>query len=180
MLRRIFQSILLTICLLFLSVRVYSSGNIYWGHGSQTRNINVANFYDNYNPTWCSVINNSIITWNSYANVTISISSTSPNYVSVGNYGHDWSGLFYPTGYNGDYITGYIVYLNYSEILQFSGDFSNVARSVCTHEFGHAFWLDDNPPGSNAYNSLMNGNRDRNVIYVPQTMDINNVNAKYP
>jgi len=60
---------------------------------------------------------------------------------------------------------------------------SNIATSVVVHEFGHAFWLDDNPMiargMSNTPRTVMCGNRNRNSMFTPQTMDVNNVIVAY-
>lgn len=54
---------------------------------------------------------------------------------------------------------------------------SNFAKSTVTHEFGHVFWLCDNPTTNKS--SIMKSSRNRNTMTVPQTFDIDNVNAKY-
>ncbi len=51
---------------------------------------------------------------------------------------------------------------------------SNVAKSTGVHEFGHAIGI-----GHNGETSIMNSNRDRTIMHVPQKDDINGVNAIY-
>lgn len=55
--------------------------------------------------------------------------------------------------------------------------YSNFATSTVVHEYGHVYWLCDNPNTTRA--SIMKYNRDRNSMTTPQSFDINNVNAKY-
>ena len=49
---------------------------------------------------------------------------------------------------------------------------TNVARSAAVHELGHPMGLYDLTSGT----AIMNQNRDRTSIYVPQTDDVNNLN----
>lgn len=51
---------------------------------------------------------------------------------------------------------------------------TNVAKSVCVHEFGHAIGI-----GHNNGTSIMNSKRDRAKMHVPQPDDKNGVNAIY-
>lgn len=50
----------------------------------------------------------------------------------------------------------------------------NVARSAAGHELGHGIGLDHS-----SSKAIMNSSRDRTKVYVPQTDDINGVNARY-
>lgn len=52
---------------------------------------------------------------------------------------------------------------------------SNVARSTANHEFGHVLGLDDLTSGT----AIMNVNRNRGNIYIPQADDVNGVLAIY-
>ncbi|MDE7218292.1 MAG: matrixin family metalloprotease [Oscillospiraceae bacterium] len=52
---------------------------------------------------------------------------------------------------------------------------SNVARSTANHEFGHLLGINDLSSGT----AIMNTNRERSTIYIPQTDDINGVAAVY-
>ena len=50
-------------------------------------------------------------------------------------------------------------------------------QSTIAHEFGHAYWLSDNPNTSQT--SLMKYSRDRAVITGPTAYDIDNVIDKF-
>ena len=52
---------------------------------------------------------------------------------------------------------------------------NNVARSTANHELGHLLGLDDISYGT----AIMNSNRNRSSIYLPQTDDVNGVIAAY-
>jgi hypothetical protein len=52
---------------------------------------------------------------------------------------------------------------------------TNAQISVCVHELGHAMSLYDLTSGT----AIMNTNRNRNLMYTPQTDDINGVNASW-
>jgi len=52
---------------------------------------------------------------------------------------------------------------------------TNVARSTANHELAHAMGL-DHVSGT----SVMNSSRNRATIYLPQTDDVNGINARYP
>lgn len=69
------------------------------------------------------------------------------------------------------------------KVTKFAGDInagntnitkSNVAKSTGVHEFGHAIGI-----GHNSGTSIMNSNRNRTTMHVPQTDDKNGVNAIY-
>ncbi len=75
------------------------------------------------------------------------------------------------------------VQLNNKIVTKFSGDInagntnitkSNVAKSTAVHELGHALGLDHNTG-----TSIMNSDRDRTKMHVPQKDDVNGVNAIY-
>ena len=53
-------------------------------------------------------------------------------------------------------------------------------QGTITHEIGHLLWFDDYTSGSppNDY-SIMDYQRDRELIYTPQLMDVYHVNTKY-
>ena len=52
---------------------------------------------------------------------------------------------------------------------------TNVAKSTAVHEIGHSLGLDDLTSGT----SIMNGNRNRQTIHIPQSIDKSRVNSLY-
>jgi hypothetical protein len=52
---------------------------------------------------------------------------------------------------------------------------TNVARSTANHELGHLLGIADLNSGT----AIMNVDRDRSSVYVPQTDDVNGVIATY-
>lgn len=167
------------ICLMLgSSIAVYAA-DPYLDYGSKTGNISVQNYSDKYNDTWVSVINNGISAWNnSKANVSISVSSKSSNTIEAAQYDDAWYGVATQT-YNTatGYTSSFVIKLNARTITRDATNFANFAKSTVTHEFGHIFWLCDNP--NTTEKSIMKHDRNRNTMTVPQTFDINNVNAKY-
>ena len=178
--KRLIMGFALIIILLGVSVSSSASGSTYWSYGSPDRDITVPYYYSSLSPTWASIVNNSISTWNTYSNITISYLSSSPNGIYVGSYVGEWYGKTTVLSSNGPYILSFKIQLDYMNINADATSLVNFGRSTCTHEFGHVFWLDDDPPGSTSTNSIMNRTRNRDTLYTPQTMDINNVNAKFP
>ncbi|WP_152600474.1 hypothetical protein [Bifidobacterium biavatii] len=151
----------------------------YLPYGSKTGTINVKNYSDKYNDQWISIIDNGISAWNnSRANVAISTKLFSNNSIEAARYDATWYGLTTQT-YNTStgYTSKFVVQVNAKTISADASDFANFAKSTVTHEFGHVFWLVDNP--STAQSSIMKYSRNRNIMTTPQTFDINNVNAKY-
>ena len=65
----------------------------------------------------------------------------------------------------------------YNSSTGYTTNFNNFAKSTVTHEFGHVFWICDNPNTSKS--SIMKYSRNRNDMTAPQTFDVDNVNAKY-
>jgi len=77
-----------------------------------------------------------------------------------------------------------VTYNRFNEVTKFTADINsgntnitatNVARSVANHEFGHIAGLDDITSGT----AIMNVNRARGTIFIPQTDDKNGINAIY-
>lgn len=151
----------------------------YNNYGSQSGNISVQSYSSSYNSTWVGYLDNGRAAWNnSTANVTISTSSSSSNTIQAAQYADSWYGLCTQT-YNTStgYTTQFTIQINARTIAADATNNANFAKSTIAHEFGHVFWLCDNP--STTSSSLMKYTRDRNTLTTPQTFDINNVNAKY-
>lgn len=94
-------------------------------------------------------------------------------------YGTDWTGLY--TAITRQYVfwgraTKFRIQLNRS-ILE--GESDNYWKSTLVHEFGHALCLGDDPNPSVPGSSIMNRNRNRETVNIPQTDDINGVNYAY-
>lgn len=169
----------IVLCMFFVSSIVTYAADPYLSCGSKTGSVNVKKYSDKYNDTWVSILNNGISAWNnSRANVSISKTSSSKNSIEAAQYDDTWYGLTTQT-YN--IITGYtsefVIKVNARTISADATNFDNFAKSTVTHEFGHVFWLCDNPNTSKS--SIMKYSRDRNTMTTPQTFDIDNVNAKY-
>lgn len=161
-----------------MSVTAYAA-DPYLNYGSKTAHVNVQTYSDKYNSTWVSIINNGIAAWNnSTAVVSIATSSSSSNTIEAAQYNDSWYGLTTQT-YNTTtgYTSKYVIQINARTIKNAATNFSNFATSTVAHEYGHVYWLCDNPNTSKA--SLMKYDRDRNTMTKPQQFDIDNVNAKY-
>ena len=146
--------------------------------GSESGSITVKS-YSSHNDTWISYIDNGIKAWNgSTAPVEISISSPSNNSIQAARYDDSWYGLCTKSyDETTGYITKFAIQINARTIANAATSFSDFAESVIAHEFGHVFWLCDNP--RTKLRTLMYSKRDRNVLKLPQTFDIDNVKAKY-
>ena len=145
--------------------------------GSKTGKIDIQSYNNKYNDIWVTIIDNGIANWNdSSANVSISVSSKSSNTIEAARYDDSWYGL---TTQRNNIFTGYSfeIQVNARTISADATNTSNFATSTVTHEFGHIFWLCDNP--DTGEDSIMKYNRDRNTMTKPQSFDIDNVNAKY-
>lgn len=169
----------IVLCMIFASTIVTYAADPYLSFGSKTGNVNVKKYADKYNDTWVSVIDNGISAWNnSSANVSISKSSSSKNSIEAARYDDTWYGLTSQT-YNSStgYTTKFTIKVNARTISADATNFNNFAKSTVAHEFGHVFWLCDNPNTSKS--SIMKYSRNRNGMTAPQTFDVDNVNAKY-
>lgn len=128
---------------------------------------------------WTNLFVVSANAWNSAIGSNISFSNTSLIECTVDLYPNEnWRGKTTPlTGYYND---GEILLVSAKieiNTIKCTGE-TEEKRSTITHEIGHLFGLNDNPPVGDAY-SLMRHNRDRSAIYVPTPYDIANVLHRY-
>ena len=171
--------IMMSLCIIGICpISVYAA-DPYGECGSKTGKISVKDYSSSYNSLWVSAIDNGISAWNnSSANVTISVSSSSKNYIEAAQFDDEWYGL---TTQTCNILTGYtskfVMQLNARTISSDATDYRKFIKSTVAHEFGHVFWLCDNP--STASKSIMKHRRDREKTTALTTFDINNVNAKY-
>lgn len=159
------------------SVAVYAA-DPYLDYGSKTGKVTVKS-YSSLSDDWVSIIDTGIANWNdSSANVSISVSIFSSNKIEAAQYSDTWYGLTTQT-YNTStgYTSKFVIQINSKTISDDATNFTNFATSTVTHEFGHVFWLCDNP--NTTKSSIMKYSRDRNTMTTPQQFDIDNVNAKY-
>lgn len=128
--------------------------------------------------SWSSIVSESVSAWNnSNAKVSINEKSTSKNSVVITDYTDSWYGLNSSTLNSSGYISKYTIHVNGRTIIENARNVHDFIKSTITHEFGHVFWLCDNPVTGQA--SIMKHTRDRNVMTVPQQFDIQNVNKMY-
>lgn len=152
-------------------------------------------------------MNSVVFAWDTnfdaYSNIySFQINTTNTDYVNAtGNAKTSWNNATYKVGlsavtsssnkvnWNSSFATGYGLYkhyslLNYFTITIYDGgivaDFTYtnlpyVRRSVVVHEMGHSLGLAE----WTAVTCIMNQNRDRSQIFVPQSDDIAGVNALY-
>lgn len=170
---------IITACLLICVIKpVAADGNRYWEYGMRYKNFAVKSYSNSYNATWVSILDNSRSAWNnSKAGTTISTQANSNHEILAAQYNDTWYGLFTVESSSQGYISNCNIKVNARTIKANASNFSNFARSTVVHEFGHAFFLDDNPPTSSA--SIMSYGRNRNTMVSPQTYDVNNVNERY-
>ena len=125
---------------------------------------------------WNSLIQESAAAWNNTVgtNITVTSSSTSVYTCMVGSfYDDDWYGL--TTSYVSNGIT---VKAEIQINARTCSNSDTTRKSTITHEIGHLLGLNDNPPIGANY-SLMNHDRNRDMVYVPQPYDISNVKYIY-
>ncbi len=127
---------------------------------------------------WQPVIQNSRNAWNSSkAKTNISVTTSgSSNYTIeiVDKPMFSWYGMTSSERDSNGITTSATIQINKAT----TGNASyNAKCSTVTHEFGHLFWLNDNP--ETADYSLMKHGRDRELIYTPQMIDIYHMEQKY-
>lgn len=175
------------ICIMLAGVLCFSmmtsalAASPYLEYGSCNRDIKIKSI-SSLSTTWQSIVNSSMAAWNAAnANVTIreaSVSLLCSNSVEVNEYDDTWYGLCSQTYSANGCTTKFTIRMNSRTISKDATNFSNFAQSTLVHEFGHVFWLCDEPDTS--YASIMKYSRNRNTMIVPQQYDINNVRAMYP
>lgn len=143
------------------------------------------------NSTWRPLIVESCNAWNSsYARTSISVNGasgfSSSTTLEVGYYEKDesgrsinWYGRTSPS-VDGSGNRCFNIQINTKTLGSKS---STVKKSTITHEIGHLLWLYDfeypkNPVPGGEY-SLMDHGRDREIVYIPQAMDVYHVNSKF-
>lgn len=127
---------------------------------------------------WQPLIQSARSAWNnSKAKTNISLTTTdSSNYtIEIVNLSSKtWYGLTTSVKGSNGFTTSATIQINKATTGNKSDNFK---RSTITHEFGHLFWLNDNP--ETADYSLMLHGRDRELIYTPQMIDIYHMDQKY-
>ena len=125
---------------------------------------------------WNSLIQESAAAWNNTVgtNITVTSSSTSVYTCTVDSfYDDDWYGLT-----TSHFSNGITVKAEIQINARTCSNSDTTRKSTITHEIGHLLGLNDNPPIGANY-SLMNHDRNRDTVYVPQPYDISNVKYIY-
>ncbi|SFS06166.1 zinc metalloprotease [Anaeromicropila populeti] len=180
MFKKIF-TVLLSCCFLCCSVLINSgyiilAADPFLDYGVSSANVSVK-FASGINSTWTTRLNNSIAAWNATDTpVTIAKSSSSSNTVYADYYSDTWYGLKSSIVSN-NILTSFTIKINSRTITNDATNVSNFAQSTTVHEFGHVFWLCDNP--NTTQSTIMSYSRDRNTMITPQQFDIDNVNEKF-
>ena len=132
-----------------------------WGDRLQTSGSVIRNAWESADDDWYSASSVNFYYYSNSVNVLNSFYESS-------------SSLYGRTSisYSGGIVTSFTANVNAgnSNITQ-----SNVARSTANHEFGHVLGLDDLTSGT----AIMNVNRNRGSVYVPQTDDKNGIASIY-
>lgn len=154
-----------------------NASNAFLTYGSTTRNISLQlKGSTTTNSTWLPIINASRNAWNNSnanTNITTTTTGTSKYTLTVAAFPTEtWYGLT-TTLLSNDVATSAKIEINTSTI----GSSTAFRRSTVTHEFAHLMWLDDNPSTTDF--SLMRHDRDREMIYTPQMIDIYHLLKKY-
>lgn len=118
---------------------------------------------------------NALSDWpNAYSRITVVQSSSTSNTLGMMN---ESSSYLYGSTEMDFYLTSGHIYYFFGKLNVGNPDITNtnVARSAANHELGHLLGIAD----LNSGNAIMNVNRNRSSIYVPQTDDVNGVIATY-
>jgi FkbH-like protein len=158
------------------AARTAASG-AYLSYGLTTRTVTIRLVgTTTTNSTWSPIITASRNAWNNSGagtNITTTTSGSSSHTLTVDAYPtQTWYGLMTPT-VSGSTLTASTIQINTSTV----GSTTEFRRSTVTHEMGHLFWLNDNPTTTDP--CLMRHDRDREIVYVPQKIDIYHVQNQY-
>lgn len=174
---KVISSILLSSAIFLAGVYIVNASSPYLSYGSKSSRVTVQDYSKSHNPVWTSYLNNGRSAWNnSLAGVSITIDSSSKSTVKAARYSDSWFGLIEPYTSSG-YLTRFNIKVNARTITEKATNVANFARSTIAHEYGHVFWLRDNPSTNKA--SIMKYSRNRNTLISPTIFDINNVKEKY-
>jgi len=140
----------------------YKSISFKWGSNLSSPGSVIRNAWESSVTDWSSASGFTFYQYNSSVNVLNSwYESSSSNY---GRYSLTYNQFYEVTTFTADINSG-----------NTNITATNVARSVANHEFGHIAGLDDLTSGT----AIMNVNRTRGTIYIPQTDDKNGIYAIY-
>lgn len=175
--KKSFKRILILILIFTIGFSSYALASYYISVGSPNPTISLKHY--SYNSPIQESINQSITEWNwSNSGVYIKRSdSSSNNEIIAGSFTDTWYGM--ATQWKRTWVSSYKfrIDINTRTISRDATNYGNFLQSVTVHEFGHIFWLADNPPGTDP--SIMRYSRDRNRMITPQSLDITNVRNKY-
>jgi len=164
-------SFILTLSILFCITNNAKAD--YKSYGYPTTSIPIKSF--SYNSAWQAPMMQSMQNWNNNSEVFFHTLG-SINTITAEQKSYDWYGLN-KCHYSGSKLLSFEITLNSRTISRDATNINNFIQSVLVHELGHSIWLADNP--GTMYNSIMKYGRDRNTMTLPQTYDIQQVNAKY-
>lgn len=166
----------LVACAILVSVTAAPAKAVYYPHGMNWQSFCVK--HQTANARWITAYNSGRAAWNNHASFPghIRYDSSCTSYIEAGSYGGSWLGLYTPLT-SGIRFRMRLDSTNIDSHVQAHGYvFSNVARSVVAHEFGHSLRLGDH---SNYPTRLMSSARNRNVVTSPTTVEVNESNSYY-
>lgn len=168
----------IALSLLCIFVLVTSTAAVFLNYGSVSKYVVIRT--ENVTGDYLTAFNRARTAWGSSgAGTTIAVLSSASNVIKVENSSATWYGLYTPLQVSGQYVSSFQIQIN-SRTLERdapTGSRTNWLQSTMAHEFGHAYWLNDNP--STSQSSLMKHSRDRAVITGPTAYDVENVIYKF-